>query len=119
LQNWQESGLFIKNKDFNEIFTSTTLHDQIVLNEKILKKIDTLDLFCVWVTFVDELSTFGCKTVSLTSTVVPETPSGRTFKITRQQADGLAYALSVAEKYQLANSLLKERLNHERISVTP
>lgn len=103
----------------NEIFTSTALQDQIRLSAKILEKIYDLDLFCVWVTFIDELSTYGDKTVSLTSTVVPETPSERTFKIIRQPADGLAYALSVAEKYQLTNSLLRARLNHERISVKP
>jgi DNA mismatch repair ATPase MutS len=94
----------------NEIFTSTTLRDSIVLSKNIAAKLTALDLLCLWVTFVDELASLGEQTVSMVSTVVPENPALRTYKIIRRSADGLAYAMSIAEKYRLTHTMIKERI---------
>jgi DNA mismatch repair ATPase MutS len=94
----------------NEIFTSTTIQDETFLSQKVMEKIADLDALGIWVTFVDELSTFGPQTVSMVSTVVPDQPALRTFRIERRRADGLAYAMAIAQKYGLTYERIRERV---------
>ena len=94
----------------NELFTSTSLQDAVFLGTRIIRTIVDKDLLCVYVTFVDELAALGDTTVSMVSTVKPEEPSTRTFKIVRQIADGNAYAIAIAERFGLTYPRLKERL---------
>jgi DNA mismatch repair protein MutS len=94
----------------NEIFTSTTIQDETFLSRKLMEKVIELGLLCVWVTFVDELASFGPQTVSMTSAVVPENPALRTFKVVRRPADGLAYAMAIAQKYRLTYDAIRKRI---------
>lgn len=95
----------------NEIFSSTSLRDATALSRKIADQFIELDLLGLWVTFVDELSTHSDQTVSMVSSVDPGSPAQRTFRIVRRPADGLAYALSIAEKHRLTRDLIEKRLS--------
>jgi DNA mismatch repair protein MutS len=94
----------------NEVFNSTSLKDAIFLSTKILTKIIALDALCVCVTFIDELAGLSKTAVSMGSMVKPGNVAERTFKVVRRPPDGLAYAISVAEKYGLTYAQLRERL---------
>jgi DNA mismatch repair protein MutS len=95
----------------NEIFASTTLHDARFLGTKLLTKVMQLGALCVCVTFVDELASLGEQVVSMMSTIVPDNPVERTFLVVRKPADGLAYALAMADKHGLTYQRLGQRLS--------
>jgi len=94
----------------NEIFASTSLSDAVFIGKRLMKKITDAGMLCVCVTFLEELSRLNDATVSMVSTVVPETPEKRTFKIMRKPTDGLAYAMFIAGKHSLTYEAIRGRL---------
>ncbi|MDA8436082.1 MAG: hypothetical protein M0Z98_08865 [Actinomycetales bacterium] len=94
----------------NEVFTSTSLSDARTMGTKILEELTDRDILAVYVTFVDELASLNASTVSLVSQVRDDDPSQRTFKVVRQPANGIAYAVALASRYGLARDQLRERI---------
>lgn len=94
----------------NEIFSSTTFDDALFLGQQVLEAVGQLGLVAVYVTFIEELASYSDATVSMVASVDPADPTVRTYKVVRQAADGLAYAISIAQKYGLDSDQLRRRL---------
>ena len=94
----------------NEIFASTPARDGVNLGEKMIEKILELGAAGVLVTFLSELSVCRPETVSMMSTVDPENPDLRTFRILRKPPDGITYAMTLAHKHGLSFEQVVRRL---------
>lgn len=94
----------------NEIFTSTSLEDARYLGRKVMGSLIGIGCLGAYVTFVDELASLGPEVVSMVSTVDPEDPARRTYRVVRRPADGLAYADVLAAKYGLTYDRLASRI---------
>jgi len=106
LEEADENSFFV----INEIFASTTLDDATAISKKVMEKLVSIGAMAVWVTFIDEMASYGPETVSMMSTVRPDSSETRTFRIERKAADGLAYAMYIAKKHALTYDQLKGRL---------
>jgi hypothetical protein len=102
----------------NEIFSSTTLDDAVLLGTAVLKRIIQRDILAVCVTFVDEFTSLSDTTVSLVAAVDPAEPTKRTFKLERRPADGLAYALALADKYRLRGPQIVDAIGRPAVATT-
>ncbi|WP_393971272.1 hypothetical protein OXIME_001541 [Oxyplasma meridianum] len=93
----------------NEMLSSTTLKDAVNIGKKIVSYILNIGCLCLYVTFLDELASIN-GTISMVSTIVPENPEERTYRIVKQPADGLAYAMALARKYGVTHDDILRRI---------
>ncbi|WP_427113940.1 MutS-related protein [Megasphaera sueciensis] len=99
----------------NEMFASAVLKDSLCLGRKVMHIISRKDLYCVYVTFLEDLASFDEKTVSMVCTIAPDLKM-RTYQIVRQPADGKAYAYALAARYNLGREDIIRRVLHESMS---
>ncbi|WP_246469523.1 MutS-related protein [Cohnella nanjingensis] len=95
---------------FNELFCTTSTHDAYAMGSQVLLDLLEVGATCLYVTHIFELAASHDKFVSLVAATDPEDLSRRTFRIRRQQADGLVHASSLVRKYGLTRHQLKERI---------
>jgi DNA mismatch repair ATPase MutS len=95
----------------NEIFSSTGVKDGLQLGTETVTKLLSAGALSLFVTFLDELSALDPRVVSVVAGLAAADSDVRTFKIDRRAADGVAHALSIAEKYRLTHDSLLKRLN--------
>jgi len=93
----------------NEMLGSTNSNDAILIGKKIIELIRRKKSICVYVTFFDELARIQ-GVVSMVAQVDLSAPELRTFKVTRSEPNGLAYARAIAEKYRLTYDEILRRI---------
>ncbi len=108
LKNATQNSLLL----FNEIFASTTKIDGIEIANLVMDEITKLGSFCVFVTFLKELSERK-DVVLMTSNVLKENKEIRTFKITRSDDADFSYPSSIQSKYNLTYDKILKRLKNE------
>ncbi|MGM9972052.1 MAG: hypothetical protein ACI35W_06555 [Anaeroplasmataceae bacterium] len=106
MDNLGDNGLLI----MNEVFSSTSLHDGIILGKKVIDMLNEKNAYAIFVTFIEELSNYNDTTVSMGSTVDKDDPSIRTFEILRRLDNSNAYARSIAKKNEVSYEDILRRI---------
>ena len=94
----------------NEIFASTTQADALELGGRMMELLLKTGAAGILVTFLEELARTGPETVSMMSSVEPENPDCRTYRVVRRPPDGQAYAMTLARKHGLTYEMLRRRI---------
>lgn len=95
----------------NELFTSAPTMDALSMNRELMHTlIDQYSSICFCVTHTYEFAGDSDDYVSLVATVVEDGSYRRTFRLIRREANGIAYANSIAEKYKLDYSHINYRI---------
>lgn len=95
----------------NELFTSAPTMDALSMSRTLLQTLlKGVHAICFCVTHTYELACDSDDYVSLVATVVEDGTFRRTFRIVRKEANGIAFANSIADKYKLNYSHINYRI---------
>lgn len=100
----------------NELFTTAATYDSYLMGIKALDYFAENDCLGVYVTHIKELAENYKGSASLVAELSDKDKHVRTYKITRRPPDGIGYAESIAEKYGMSYSQMKEVLKHQGMS---
>lgn len=93
----------------NELFTTATTYDAEIMGKRILKDFMGQGFLGIYVTHLQEL-TRGQEGIVSMAALVDRDEKTRIYKIVRAEAKGLAYAQTIAEKYQLSREDIIKRV---------
>ena len=95
----------------NELFTSAPTMDALAMSRALMRTLlKNVHAICFCVTHTYELAGDSDDYVSLVATVVEDGTFRRTFRIVRKEANGIAFANSIADKYKLDYSHINYRI---------
>ncbi len=95
----------------NELFSSAPAMDALAMSRKLMETLLDASAICFFVTHTFEIAFDSDTYVSLVATVVEDGSFRRTYRIVRREADGIAFANSIVNKYKLDYSHINYRLN--------
>ncbi len=114
LRHLRETLDIVSNRSvviMNELFTSAPAMDALAMSRSLLKKLLSANAICFYVTHTYEVAFDSNDYVSLVATVVEDGSFRRTYRIVRREADGVAFANSIVNKYKLDYSHINYRLS--------
>ncbi len=97
----------------NELFASAPTMDALAMSRRLMAKLLDVGAICFFVTHTFEIAFDSDDYVSLVATVVEDGSFRRTYRIVRREADGIAFANSIVNKYKLDYSHINYRLRKQ------
>ena len=94
----------------NELFTTATTYDALIMGTRVMKHFIEKDCRGIYVTHIRELAGDMEGVTSLVASVDKRDSHLRTYKMKRQQPEGIGYASDIVEKYDLSLDCLRRRL---------
>lgn len=94
----------------NELFTTATTYDALIMGTRVMKHFMEKDCRGIYVTHIRELAGDMEGVTSLVASVDKKDSHLRTYKMKRQQPEGIGYASDIVEKYDLSLDSLRRRL---------
>lgn len=104
-----------KTKGFvilNELFTTATTYDAKIMGTDVIRRFLDRDFSGIYVTHLKELADCDERVVSLVAQVEDSDSRARTYHVKRAQAQGLAYAQTIADRYRLSYDEIIDRVTN-------
>ena len=95
----------------NELFTTAATYDAFVMGQRVIRHFADQGCLGVYVTHIAELSKAGDDVASLVALADEKDHKKRTFRIARQDAEGVGYAGDIVDKHHLSYEELCKRLD--------
>ncbi len=86
----------------NELFTTAATYDAYLMGKKVVDYFLGRGVYGVYVTHISDLAKESAKVASMTAGIDKEDGGRRTYRVERRPAEGVGYANTLVDKYQLS-----------------